>query len=58
MIPENEDLRECFFFAELNFGMTNNNIHSEDKSNLVWIRRVKSPDDYYCDTEHYLGPKI
>jgi len=24
----------------------------------VWLRRVKSPDDYFCDTEPYLGPII
>ena len=56
---EHEEIRECFFFAELNFGpsQAKNNIHSE-KSNIVWLRRVKSPDDYYCDTELYLGPSL
>jgi len=56
---EHEEIRECFFFAELNFGpsKSKNNIHSE-KSNIVWLRRVKSPDDYYCDTESYLGPSL
>ena len=24
----------------------------------VWLRRVKSPEDYFCDTEPYLGPII
>ena len=52
---EEEELRECHFFSEINH--FNNNIHSDDKS-FVWLRRVKSPDDYFCDTEAYLGPQI
>ena len=52
---EEEELRECHFFSEINH--FNNNIHPDDKP-FVWLRRVKSPDDYYCDTELYLGPQI
>ena len=53
---DDEEFRECHFFAELNH--LNNNIHSENDKSVTWIRRVRSPDDYFCDTEPYFGPSI
>ena len=71
---DQEELRECNFFCEIAIPtgsskapqqqppVTNNNIHSESnivkRSSTHWLRRVKSPDDYFCDTEPYLGQRF
>lgn len=59
-VSETEEIRECHFFCEVSFA-NNNLIHSEQnhkQNQFVWLRRIKSPDDYFCDTEPYAGPKI
>ena len=41
---EEDEIRECYFFSELNVGSSNNNIHSD--SPIMWLRRIKCPNDY------------
>ena len=58
-----EDLRECHFFSEISLPPNNNNIlfesnHKRPPHSFTWLRRVKSPEDYFCDTEPYMGPRI
>jgi len=58
-----EDLRECHFFSEISLPPNNNNIlfesnHKRPPHSFTWLRRVQSPEDYFCDTEPYLGPRI
>ena len=64
---DKEDHRECNFFSEIGRSMpmvlTNNNpAHSEHdihkRPQFVWLRRIKSPEDYFCGNELYKGPKI
>ena len=45
---EEDEIRECYFFSELNVGSNNNNIHSD--SPIMWLRRIKCPNDYVSHT--------
>lgn len=69
-VHDEEEVRECHFFCEIGLmskpGSSNNNIHSEQQAEnhksqhgqCVWLRRIKSPEDYFCDTEAYCGPSL
>ena len=44
---QEDEIRQCHFFSEIS-----------SSNNLVWLGRTKPPDDYFCDTEPYKGPRI
>ena len=53
---EEDEIRECYFFSELNVGSSNNNIHSD--SPIMWLRRIKCPNDYVSLADILLFTKV